>query len=269
MIGLAVLLCLVCTVGCAACSLFGSEATLHYKDAEGGKAVSSYDGNTSNVSLVIPDTFEGEPVVEIGAFGVAACEYLTSITIGKNVRVISERAFCSLPNLTEFVVDAENAAFKSVDGVLFTKDGTELVAYPNKKAGDGSYVVPETVTKIRSCAFYCCSELTKLTLGSAVREVGDYACIKCSGMTELNLNEGLQRIGRDGFSFCESLTKLEIPASVEYIGDYGFYAKTSKVTTETFIVKKSLSEITLGKSWKPQASGLESSAVEPTIREEK
>lgn len=55
---------------------------------------------------------------------------LRSITLPSTIREIGGHAFTGLNNLTEFVVDAENPTYKTIDGVLFTTDEKELVAYP-------------------------------------------------------------------------------------------------------------------------------------------
>ena len=49
--------------------------------------------------------------------------------------------------VTEINVHPESQYFSSVDGVLFSKDGSELVKYPTKKQ-DLYYIVPSTVRKI-------------------------------------------------------------------------------------------------------------------------
>ena len=47
---------------------------------------------------------------------------LHSITLPSTIREIGGHAFTGLINLTEFVVDAENPTYKTIDGVLFTTD---------------------------------------------------------------------------------------------------------------------------------------------------
>gem|GEM_PF-4869310 len=49
--------------------------------------------------------------------------------------------------LKEIYVSEDNNYFKSIDGVLFTKDGTELLLYPPRKEVN-SYVIPDTVRKV-------------------------------------------------------------------------------------------------------------------------
>lgn len=68
-----------------------------------------------------------------------------------------------------FSVDADNEYFSVKDGVLFSKDGTELIAYPNGKAGD-SYDIPEgVVTLCEKCFYY--SSLKEVTLPSTLQDI--------------------------------------------------------------------------------------------------
>ena len=47
--------------------------------------------------------------------------------------------------LTRITVHADNTAFASIDGVLYTKDLTTLVKYPNAKSGSELTLPKETV----------------------------------------------------------------------------------------------------------------------------
>lgn len=55
-------------------------------------------------------------------------------------------------HLKEFIVDPENKWFKSIDGVLFSKDGKRLVAYPVCK-GTETYEIPEGCEYADSASF--------------------------------------------------------------------------------------------------------------------
>lgn len=55
-------------------------------------------------------------------------------------------------SLREFSVPESSASFQSVDGVLYTKDGSRLLAYPPSKDG-AVFEIPEGVTQIDEMAF--------------------------------------------------------------------------------------------------------------------
>lgn len=62
-------------------------------------------------------------------------------------------AMSALPNLKRIEVDAGNSKYKDIDGVLFTKDGKELLVYPSYGRENSFYSVPNDIEKIRAQAF--------------------------------------------------------------------------------------------------------------------
>ena len=258
---LSVILTVLSTSLLFGCSMFSTDDEIEYKETDDGYMLYRYEGNSSHAELEIPDEYEGKPVTEIGKYAVSAAEYLTVIKIGKNVTRISERAFCgTYKNLKAFVVDPENTAYCSIDGIIFTKDLKSIVAYPDKREGV-EYVVPDGVETIADCAFYMCESLKKVTLATSVVSVGEYAFFKCVGLESVTLNEGLKTVGKNGFSFTEGLLELHLPSTIEKIGDYGFYSKTSVISS--FTTKKRVEQIECGKGWRPQTTGMENSALTP------
>lgn len=69
--------------------------------------------------------------------------------------------------ITAINVNPLNENYKSVDGVLYTFDGTVLIQYPYGKTGD-TFVVPAGVTTISSNAFACATNLHTVTIPSGV-----------------------------------------------------------------------------------------------------
>lgn len=246
----------------AGCSLPGDTDKARYKEVEGGFALYRYKGSSGKTVFTVPDEHEGRPVVEILDFALANAEYLTGINIGKNVNKVEEWAFTNSAKLTAFNVPFENSAFTDIDGVLYTKDMTELVAYPNGKTplqydsnekviGGAQIVLPESVKKIRNNAFYSCSNLYKIDFNKGLVEIGNKAFIKCGSLQNFTLPNTLTKIGVDAFSFCDSLAAVTIPASVTDIGDYAFFSMSSSVT-EVVILRKNSEGMQIGRDWLPK-----------------
>ena len=125
------------------------------------------------VNVKLPDSLKK---IYEGAFN--ECTNLKTITIPKNVDYIThggDTPFYRLPNLTAFNVDEENEYFTSIDGVLYDKDVTTLIAYPSGKT-DKSYTTPDTVKTIAYMAFNNKEdEDFKIVIGSNVEELYRYA----------------------------------------------------------------------------------------------
>lgn len=247
----------------AGCSgMDGETESLQFKETQGGYALYRYKGNSQKTSFTVPDEYNGKPVVEIMDFALANAEYLTNISIGANVERIGDWAFTNCGALKEYTAAESSMYFKSVDGILYNKNITELISFPNGKAplqydGDGrlaggsEIVIPQSVTKIRSNAFYVCGNLYKVTFNSGLTEIGNKAFIKCINLQNFTLPDTLQKIGVDAFSFCDSLTAVTIPVSVTEIGDYAFFSMSS-IIKEIIIQRKDGEGLQTGRDWLPK-----------------
>ena len=73
------------------------------------------------------------------------------------------------------------------------------------------------VTKVGGYAFSFCTQLTSLSLPSAVTEIGPYAIDYCTGLTSLTLPSSLTTLGLCALDDCSGITSLAIPASLTSI----------------------------------------------------
>lgn len=117
----------------------------------------------------------------------------------------------------------ENPYYKTIDGALFTKDGTVLIKYPSSRAGH--YDIPEGTTTIASRAFYSC-ELSSVTIPSSMRQILPKAFAECKKLSSVDIRDGIKDlgIGRSTLLFynCNSLKHIEIPSSVQIIAEQVF-----------------------------------------------
>ena len=72
------------------------------------------------------------------------------------------------------------------------------------------------------CAFYNCSGLTSITIGSGVTSIVNSAFEGCSGLTSVTIGRGVTSIVNSAFEGCSGLTSITIPDNVTYIGRYAF-----------------------------------------------
>ena len=119
-------------------------------------------------SVVIPNS-----VTSIGSNAFRCCESLKALVIPKNVTSIGELAFRWCKRLASITVEDENPAYKSIDGDLYTKDGTTLIRYATAKKAT-SFVVPNGVTTIGVSAFEDSQKLKSIILPKGLTTI-DYS----------------------------------------------------------------------------------------------
>ena len=203
-------------------------------------------GTCTDTDIVIPATYEGLPVTNIGDRAFYRCLRLTSVIIPDSVTSIGDSVFWDCYDLTS-------------------------VNIPNGVTSIGSYAfhschsltsinIPNRVTSIEEGAFYGCSSLTSITIPNSVTSIEERAFVYCLGLESIVVDEGntvyhsdnnclietasktliagcknsiiptdgsVTCIGEAAFYGCSSLTSITIPNSVTSIGEYAFSSCSS------------------------------------------
>ncbi|HRX14121.1 MAG TPA: leucine-rich repeat protein [Eubacteriales bacterium] len=210
--------------------LYSKDGTVLYQYAIAKKAT----------SFTIPDDVE-----TVTAFAFGNSPYLNEIIIPDSVTDIVSRAFSNCKAMKNFTVSNDNPIYKSVDGNLYSKDGTKLFNYALGKTSsvftipsdvtiiyDNAFSystnltgvnIPDSVTGIRASAFYECVNLKSVTIPDSVTFIGMAVFYGCVNMTDVTIPNNLIYLNNWLFAFCENLTTVVIPESVTGIGDYAFY----------------------------------------------
>ena len=96
------------------------------------------------------------------------CHSLTTVTLPKGLAALGCDAFSRCEGLREVLTEEGSEHFRSVDGVLFNGDMSELLLYPPNRAGE-EYTVPDSVSEISSFAFEYCRNLRRLVLPEGLK----------------------------------------------------------------------------------------------------
>ena len=159
------------------------------------------------------------------------CDKIENIFILENVTTIEADAFINCESLNAIDVDSENQYFTSDDGVLYNKNKTIILKYPQGKTFS-SYNIADTVTFIGEYSFDGCKNLESVIIPVGVASIGDRAFYHCTNLEEVYLPETVTKIGILAFSSCESLNNIDLHEGLKSIGRSAF----SNCTTFTEIL---------------------------------
>lgn len=173
-----------------------------------GIAAHAFEGCYHLASITFPETLE---TIGSYAFSGTAISY---VLIPSKVTYIADTAFEQIGTLEQIVVDIANSAYSSSNGVLFNKDKTKIIRYPNGKTFP-YYNIPNGVTEIGR-AFSYCDNLESVYLPDGVTTICESA-FEDSGITSITLPDGVRNIGRYAFNYCIFLKTITIPDSVTNI----------------------------------------------------
>ena len=175
----------------------------------------------SAVSVEIPSEIDGLTVKSIGDSAFSGCSSLISMEIPDSITSIGDCAFLNCSSLTNINVSENNKDYSSIDGILFNKDKTELIQYP-QSSEIIEYIIPDSVTSIKNMAFFDCSSLASVTIPESVISI-EFATFRgCSSLESITIPDSVTNIGNWAFRDCSSLTSIEIPNNVTSIGNSAF-----------------------------------------------
>ena len=164
-----------------------------------------YDSNNPFYdNYVIKTITISSGVTSIGDFAFNGCTNLTNVTIPDSVTSIGDRAFERCTRLKSINVDTNNKNYLSIDGILFNKDKTRLIEYPQASAIT-EYNIPNSVTSIGDSAFSGCTRLTSVTIPNSVTSIGYWAFNGCTNLTSVTIPDSVTFIDNFAFNGCTSL----------------------------------------------------------------
>ena len=142
------------------------------------------------------------------------------VHVGANITDIYYTAFTKCPTLQAIYVDEDNPVYTSVDGVLYSKDMTTLLACPC--AREGVFVIPDSVTTLNRNCFQDCINLTGVTFNANITAIPDSTFSGCKSLNGVVIPEKVTTVGSWCFSGCSSLTEIHFHPNIKTFGDNCF-----------------------------------------------
>ncbi len=198
--------------GVAGAPVNTTDYTYEYDADMGGIRILEHRYSDTDEEIRVPQKIDGKPIVALGkdAFyqhkktnaiylpdGLRRlegapfyrCYSIVSLRIPASVAYIESNPVFRCSSLTDIRVDEDNPYFTSDDGVLYNKDMTQLLAYPEGKT-DTAYTVPETVTAWVGDCFGYRTRLTTITVHAGVTKFPDHNVFVYPDQITLRVEKG-------------------------------------------------------------------------------
>lgn len=229
-----------------------------------------YRCGIKKTSIEIPDTLEEiwmaafsccdqlktvhlpDGVKSIGFMAFIKCSRLETLTIPKSATDIKDGAFVNANPACNIAIDKDNPNYLAKDGMVFSKDGTQLfhakkdvrevtipegvtTIRPYAFSGEGSSLqtveMPDSVTEIQRDAFSQNDTLKTVVFSKQLKTIGDRAFSRDKALENVELPATVRTIGQGAFQECTSLKSIALPAGVEIQQDaFAFCDSLRKIT---------------------------------------
>ena len=207
-----------------------------------------YDKNKTTL-IVMPRAKSGELILpdSLESFydDFSGCRNLTSVYIPNLAYCLSALMFRGCDSLENIIVSDEHEGYTSVDGVLYSKDMSEIIVYPGGKKG--GFIIPETVTSMYGNVgqvFYDCRNLTSIYIPSGISDVSEETFFLCDSLAEISVSENNPNYSaEDGVLYNKDKTAL-IRVPNGKTGDFTLKESVASAGKNSFLSSK-LSSVTV------------------------
>ena len=229
-----------------------SKKKFSYDSVDGGYRLSEFNGTDRDNILRIDSAVEEDgkqdpdkPVTAVRNYAVCCNETLDFIFIGPSVTELEYNCFYYCTRLKAVFVDADNPAYVSVDGVLYSRDMTEIVLHPIKNSEyraalslgltapadeeecgpfleEMNRMFPEGEETLSERVQAAMADTGAVyTVPSTVTDIAPFCFSYCDKLTKVDLPDGLKTLGQMAFFKCKGLESIRLPDGLESIGSDG------------------------------------------------
>ena len=234
--------------------------TFEYKELETGWQLTKFSnpGNMTELTIDCVDGDPSKPVTSLREYFLNCDEKLLTVHIGASVTDIDSKSFYSCWNLQTIFVDENNPKYCDIDGVLYTKDKTEVLCCPidrdqylRDKFGYEEELWPDdegysedyvrdvqtyrlpAETKIIGKLAFNYSNMADVYLPEGLETIETMAFFRCTELRNIytdaagtvypSIPDSVTYIGSDAFSYDQALTYMFVPKGVTTIGHHAFW----------------------------------------------
>ena len=172
-----------------------------------------------------------EGVKKLGDTVFGSCSSITRISIPASLEEMGIACFMGCTSLKTVDIPPENDFLVCVDGVIYSKDMTDLVCCLPAVYRD-TYQMPDTVTTVRMWAFYECSRIKNIKCADGIKRLEEETFFGCTALESITLPSDLEYIDNHVFADCRSIQSLVIPEGVVDLIGFPFTGMTDLTAVE-------------------------------------
>ena len=198
-----------------------------YVEKNGEITITGLKEGVSDTSIVIPETIDGMPVVEIGP---KAFEFstITDIKIGKNIKKIGEKAFYMCKKLKSVTWNHKCdvvPAFCFSECSNLTKfdfsNVKKIGLYAFYKSGLQEVCLPKNIKVLEEGTFSGCSKLQSVTWHCQCDVIPADCFFGCSNLMQFDFL-GVKKVRERAFSK-SGLKEVCLPENIEVVSGWAFF----------------------------------------------
>ena len=191
-------------------SITGSGAMANYLSTDGTNTDIStapwYNYRSSITTITIQS---GVTTIGNNAFRAAAVQ---QVTIPSTITTIGEYAFFNTSYLKNISVPSS-----------VTSIGAYAYGYAGRSTTENQTLsIYNSVTSMGRGAFFKCSRLVTVTMGTGVKAIPQDCFYECTALQTITLPSALKTIGESAFNGCTALKTVSFPSTLTTIGPYAF-----------------------------------------------
>lgn len=176
--------------------------------------------------------------IESGSF--YGCTGLTSITLPEDLSdSFRLNSFLGCTNIKSINISSNNKYFQSINGILYSKDGSKLIAFP--PGITGSFTIPKTVKELQDNSFSS-SQLSSVILSDGMTSLsaGKFTDSMTSKLTSITISPSIKEIfGHNGSGSDISWLELNITDLAAWC-NIDFWNENNLFWSSNFFVNGSL-----------------------------
>ena len=204
-------------------------------------------------TVVLPNSYGGEPLSRIGMYAFTGSENITEIVIPEtvdtimpaafqgcyslktvnipdNIKTVSKYTFWDCRTLSKLFLPESTSLID--DGAFWNCESLQSLYLPEniQKIGDAAFyntgltaaVIPKSVSELGASAFDSCRNLKFISVRGSVAEIKKEAFTGCSSLKAAAFSEGTVSIADGAFSGCSSLSVVQLPSSLQFVSPSAF-----------------------------------------------